>query len=177
MICAKGEKPVDFEPITTTSAPKVVKTTTQEPTTPVAEEEDEETEQLEAEGEQTNDNEAEVVESNDGEEEVEEEEEEEEVTVSRLHTFNKYQYSNYLFFRPPQSQRSSTHSATAHQLSQDNRLEFAELKLIFNSLFNLLFVLFPIKFDDLFFPFIPLHSLAKVSQLSKRVCTFNNYFN
>ncbi|EFP07727.1 CRE-WRT-10 protein [Caenorhabditis remanei] len=103
MICAKGEKPVDFEPITTTSAPKVVKTTTQEPTTPVVEEEDEETEQLETEGEQTNDNEAEVVESNDGEEEVEEEEEEEEVT-----TTPEPKVFNPLRYRPPTFPRQST---------------------------------------------------------------------
>lgn len=103
MICAKGEKPVDFEPITTTSAPKVVKTTTTpEPTTAVVEEEEDETEQLEGE-EQTTDNEAEVVESNDGEEEVEEEEEEEEVTTTpEPKAFNPLRY------RPPHFPRQST---------------------------------------------------------------------
>ncbi|CAP31867.2 Protein CBR-WRT-10 [Caenorhabditis briggsae] len=102
MICAKGEKPVDFEPITTTAVPKVVKTTTPEPTTPVVEEEEDENEQLEGE-EQTNENVAEVVESNDGEEEVEEEDEEEEVTTTpEPKAFNPLRY------RPPHFPRQST---------------------------------------------------------------------
>ncbi|EGT55636.1 CBN-WRT-10 protein [Caenorhabditis brenneri] len=103
MICAKGEKPVNFEPITTTSAPKIIKTTAAPvPTTPVVEEEEEETVQTEGE-EQTNDNEAEVVESNDEEEEVEEEEEEEEVT-----TTPEPKVFNPLRYRPPHFPRQST---------------------------------------------------------------------
>ncbi|CAI2342761.1 unnamed protein product [Caenorhabditis sp. 36 PRJEB53466] len=107
MICAKGEKPVDFEPITTTSAaaPKVVRTTTPAPITEAVEEEEEQTEGGDEQTDQaeTNESEAEVVESNDGEEELEEEEEEEEVTTTQ-----EPQPFNPLRYRPPHLPRHST---------------------------------------------------------------------
>uniref|UniRef100_A0A8R1HWP7 Uncharacterized protein n=1 Tax=Caenorhabditis japonica TaxID=281687 RepID=A0A8R1HWP7_CAEJA len=106
MICAKGEKPVDFEPITTTVAPgttqKVRTTTTEAPVT--AAQEEEEQEQEGDEQKEVTENDAEVVESNDEEEEVEEEEEEEEVatTTAEPKPFNPLRY------RPPHLPRQST---------------------------------------------------------------------
>ncbi|CAI5443426.1 unnamed protein product [Caenorhabditis angaria] len=108
MICDKGEKPVNFEPITTTSAapattrmaiaPLVVVTTTQ---APEEETEGEEEEVVEEEQEQE---EGEVEEQNDAEEiEVEEEEEEEVATTTQ-----EPKPFNPLRYRPPHLPRSST---------------------------------------------------------------------
>lgn len=126
MICDKGEKPVEFEQITTPSpAMETVKTTTRAPITVAVVEEEEEAEaeteatETEGEAEETSDNEAEVVESNDGEEEeVEDVEEEEEVTVrdakGDLYEHFLFQTTpepkpfNPLRYRPPHLPRQST---------------------------------------------------------------------